>query len=187
MSAPATTRLPIEETEHVLPDGVTLVVRGLERRDGDALREFHASLSPETVYYRFFCARGPLTDAEVEYFTHVDQRSRVALGAFADGTLVAVGRYDRVPGTADAEVACVVTDAWQRRGVGTLLLARLVEVARRSGVRRFVADTLLSNTRMLRLLSELAPMRTASVGSGFAHVLVDLPRKPDTTLRCVTG
>jgi GNAT superfamily N-acetyltransferase len=180
-------RFSLPATEQVLPDGTNLVVRGLDPRDGDALRAFHESLSTETVYYRFFCARGPLTDAEVHYFTHVDQRSRVAFGVFADGVLVAVGRYDRLPGTTDAEVACVVTDAWQHHGVGTLLLARLVEVARRSGVRRFVAETLLSNTRMLRLLSEVAPMRTSSVGSGLTRVLVDLPARPDTTLRCLAG
>ena len=63
----------------------------------------------------------------------------------------------------------------------------LVEVARRSGVRRFVADTLLSNTRMLRLLAEVAPMTTTDVDHGCAHVLVDIPRPRDTTLRCVTG
>lgn len=180
-------RFSITPTEHVLPDGTTLTMRGLEPRDGDALRAFHQGLSSETVYYRFFCARGPLTDAEVDYFTHVDQRSRVALGVFADGVLIAVGRYDRLPGTTDAEVACVVTDAWQHHGVGTMLLARLVEVGRHSGVRRFVAETLLSNTRMLRLLAEVAPLRTSDVSTGFAHVLVDLPARPDTTLRCVTG
>ncbi|MDT4922648.1 MAG: hypothetical protein QOG01_361 [Pseudonocardiales bacterium] len=187
MTALVAPRSSTATTEHVLPDGTSLALRGLDPGDGGALRTFHLGLSIETVYYRFFCARGPLTDAEVTYFTHVDQRSRVALGVFADGVLVAVGRYDRLPGTTDAEVACVVTDAWQHHGVGTLLLARLVEIARRSGVRRFVAETLLSNTRMLRLLSEVAPMRTSSVGSGLARVLVDLPAGPDTTLRCVTG
>jgi GNAT superfamily N-acetyltransferase len=187
MTTLTATRLSIRESEHLLADGATVTIRGLGPRDGDALRAFHAGLSSETVYYRFFCARGPLTDAEVEYFTNVDQRSRVALGAFADGDLVAVGRYDRLPGTSDAEVACVVTDAWQHRGLGTVLLARLVEVARRSGVRRFVADTLLSNSRMLRLLSEISPMRTAAVGSGLTRVQVDLPSPRDTTLRCVTG
>lgn len=180
------TRAHVDPAELVLHDGTVLLVRPLEPGDGDALRAFHQGLSAQTVYYRFFCARGSLTDAEVEYFTHVDQRSRVALAAFADDRLVAVARYDRVPGTTDAEVACVVTDGWQGRGVGTTLLARLVEVARRSGVRRFVAETLLSNTRMLHLLSELAPMRTSGVDNGTAHVLLDISPH-DTTLRCVSG
>lgn len=180
------TRSRIEPVERVLRDGTPVLLRALEPGDGDALRAFHQELSAETVYYRFFCARGPLSDAEVEYFTHVDQRSRVALAAFADDRLVAVARYDRIPGTTDAEVACVVTDSWQGRGLGTTLLARLVEVARRSGVHRFVAETLLSNTRMLRLLAELAPMRTSDVEEGAARVALDLSRR-DTTLRCVSG
>lgn len=161
-----TTAVRTDVTEHVLSDGTPVLVRPLRPDDGAALRAFHDGLSVDTVYHRFFCARGPLTDAEVAYFTRLDQRSRVALAAFVDGDLVGVARYDRLPGTTDAEVACVVTDAWQGRGVGTLLLARLVETARRSGVRRFVADTLLSNTGMIRLLAALPY---------------------PTTLRCVTG
>ncbi|HWL35567.1 MAG TPA: GNAT family N-acetyltransferase [Frankiaceae bacterium] len=181
-----TTRAYLEPVERRLRDGTTVLLRALEPDDGAALRAFHQGLSPQTVYYRFFCARGPLTDAEVEYFTHVDQRSRVALAAFAGDELIAVARYDRIPGTTDAETACVVTDAWQGRGVGTELLVRLVEVARRSGVHRFVAETLLSNARMLRLLGELAPMRTSDVECGMAHVALDLSPR-DTNLRCVSG
>jgi RimJ/RimL family protein N-acetyltransferase len=180
------TRAHLEPVERVLRDGTPVLIRALEPGDGDALRAFHQGLSPQTVYYRFFCARGALTDAEVEYFTHVDQRSRVALAAFDGARLVAVARYDRIPGTTDAEIACVVTDAWQGRGLGTILLARLVEVARRSGVHRFVAETLLSNTRMLRLLSELAPMRASAIEDGTARLALDLSRR-DTTLRCVSG
>ena len=167
------TRAHLEPVQRVLRDGTPVLLRALEPSDGDALRAFHQGLSPQTVYYRFFCARGPLTDAEVEYFTHVDQRSRVALAAVFEDKLVAVARYDRIPGTTDAEIACVVADDWQGRGLGTTLLARLVEVARRSGVHRFVAETLLSNTRMLRLLSELAPMRS-DVEADTTRVLLDI-------------
>ena len=159
------TRAHVEPAETALRDGTVVLVRPLEPGDGDMLRAFHRGLPARTAYYRFLGARGPLTEAEVEYLTHVDQRSRVVLGAFADDRLVAVARYERIPGTSDAEVACVVKDEWQGRGAGTAVLARLVEVARRSGVRRFVTETLLSNTRMLRLLSGPAP----------------------TTLRCVSG
>ena len=185
MTATTLPRSVIDPAEGVLPDGTRLLVRPLSPGDGDALRAFHLGLSPQTVYSRFFYARGPLTDAEVAYFTHVDQRSRVALAAMVEGELIGVARYDRLPGTTDAEAACVVTDAWQGRGVGTLLLARLAGIARRSGVRRFVAETLLSNSRLLRLLAELAPIRT-SVDSGLAHIQLDLAPH-SATLRCVTG
>ena len=182
---------PVCATESALPDGTLVAIRPLGADDADALRRFHDGLSRETVYYRFFCMRGPLTDAEVDYFTGVDQRSRVALAAYIDNTLIGVARYDRLPRTTDAEVACVVTDIWQGHGVGTVLLSRLVEIARRSGVRRFVADTLASNTRMLRLLADMSPVRTADVDHGLAHVLVDIPRprdrRRDTTERCITG
>ena len=62
--------------------------------DGDALRRFHAGLSPRTVYFRFFSAKPELTDADVEYFTHVDHRSRVALLALDRDEIIGVGRFD---------------------------------------------------------------------------------------------
>lgn len=171
----------------MLPDGTQLLLRPLGPADGEALRAFHDTLSPESVHDRFFCARGPLSDDEITYFTHVDQSSRVALAAFVAGELVGVARYDRLPGTTEAEAACVVTDAWQGRGIGTALLTSLVRSARAAGVRCFVADTLTSNRRMLRILSELAPVRSSTIESGTAHVVIDLQPRPAGTLRCLTG
>jgi RimJ/RimL family protein N-acetyltransferase len=174
-------------TTVVLADGAQVLMRPLGPEDGDTLRLFHSTLSPESVHARFFCARGSLSDDEVTYFTHVDQNSRVALAAFGGGDLVGVARYDLIPGSHDAEVACVVTDAWQGRGVGTALLTRLVRTARVAGVRQIVADTLTSNRRMLRLLSEIATVRSSTVESGTAHVVLDLQPRPAATLRCLTG
>jgi GNAT superfamily N-acetyltransferase len=150
-----------------------LRIRPLVPGDADALRAFHDTLSATSVYARFFTARGPLTDAEVHYFTGADQHSRVALAALAGDVLVGVGRYDCLPATSDAEIACVVTDKWQGRGVGTLLVASLARIARAAGVRRFVADTHSSNGRMLHLLSELAPLHT-TFDHECAHVELEL-------------
>jgi acetyl coenzyme A synthetase (ADP forming)-like protein len=132
-------------------DGATVHVRPIRPDDGDRLVEFHGRLSPETVYRRFFGARPRLPAAEVERFTHVDYHDRLALVAEHADELIGVARYDRVPGTGDAEVAFVVSDAHQGRGLGTLLLEHLAAAARNRGIARFVADTLVSNTGMLRV------------------------------------
>ncbi len=102
-------------------DGATVHVRPIRPNDGNRLLRFYRRLSPETVYGRFFIAHPGLSAGEVDHFTHVDYHDRLALvGEHAD-ELVAVARYDRVPGTVDAEVAFVVSDAHQGRGLGTLL------------------------------------------------------------------
>lgn len=137
------------EADVVLADGGTVHIRPIRPDDGDALVAFHARLSAETQYLRFFSPKPVLTPRDVERFTHVDGDMRVALVAILDGAVVGVARYDRIPGTDDAEVAFVIEDAHQGRGLGTLFLEYLAAMARDRGVTRFVADTLPHNARML--------------------------------------
>jgi len=78
---------------------------------------------------------------------------------------VGVGRYDRIPGTDEAEVAFIVDDDYQHQGVGTLLADELVRAARRNGVRRFEADTLAENSSMLELFHGMGfPVRSSFEG-----------------------
>ncbi len=113
---------------------------------------FHASLSPQSAYLRFFDFHPLLTAREVERFTHVDYRDRLALVVLAGNRIVAVGRYDRIARTDEAEVAFVVEDDYQHQGIGTLLADELARAARVQGIRMFVADTLVENVAMLGML-----------------------------------
>lgn len=132
----------------LLRDGHPVHLRPIAPDDGAALRDFHAGLSESTVYFRFFAPKPALSDADVDYFTGVDHRARVALVALDGGTLVGVGRYDVLPdGT--AEVAFVVSDHLQGQGLGSILLEHLVAIGRESGVPAFTAEVLPANTRML--------------------------------------
>ena len=119
--------------------------------------------------------RSRLLPAEVNRFTHLDQHDRVALVAVdRQDRIQAVGRYDRLPGTDEAEVAFVVADEMQGQGLGRELLARLAPIAREEGIRRLVAETLLGNHPMLKVFraSGLAP-RTR-LADGVMHVTMDL-------------
>ena len=129
--------------------GASLRIRPIRTTDGPALTEFHRSLSDRSVYRRFFFVHPALSDVEVEHFTHVDYAERLALVAEDEGRIVAVARYERTPGTSDAEVAFVVTDAYQGVGIGPLLLAQLATAARDRGITTFTAETLAENTAML--------------------------------------
>ncbi len=134
-------------------DGRTVRIRPINADDGERLAAFHRSLSDETVYFRFFAPYPELTERDVRRFTHVDHVDRVALVATVGGELVGVGRYDRVDDR-DAEVAFVVRDDHQGRGLGSVLLEHLAAAARERGVRRFVAEVLPSNRRMLATFEE---------------------------------
>ena len=146
---------PVEcECDVVLSDGLTVHVRPILPDDGERLVAFHAGLSPDTVYRRFFSAHPRLSDAEVERFTHVDYANRLALVALQGEEFMAVARFDRRPGSDEAEVAFVVGDASQGRGLGTLLLEHLATAARGRGIVGFEADTLAQNSAMLRVFKD---------------------------------
>ena len=122
--------------------GATVHVRPIRPDDAAQLVTFHQGLSSRSVYRRFFSVHPTLSDAEVERFTCVDYVDRLALVAEVDGQIVAVARYDRSPGSPEAEVAFVVADVFQHRGIATMMLELLAYAAWRSGITTFVASTL---------------------------------------------
>jgi RimJ/RimL family protein N-acetyltransferase len=153
-----------------LNDGAALRLRPIRPDDAPRLVELFHRLSPRTVYQRFFRAYDRLPDHWYHRFAHVDYRTRLALVAEqqeAGGPLLhAVARYE--PGEADGatEIAIVVEDAWQHRGLGTLLLDALLAAAEARGLRRFTADVLADNRPMLRILSRLAHIRRRDLEAG---------------------
>lgn len=162
-----------------LHDGTVVHLRDIDPGDGPALVAFHAALSPESQARRFFGAHPRLSVAEVERFTHVDGVDRVALVAECRGELAAVARYDRVPGSDQAEVAFVVADPLQGLGLGTVLIEHLVAAARRHGVRTVIADTLADNHAMLALIRHAGPSRRYQRAGGVIRAEVDLaPAEP---------
>jgi GNAT superfamily N-acetyltransferase len=146
-------------------DGLTVHVRPIRPDDGARLVAFHGRLSPETVHRRFFSAHPILRPEEVERFTNVDYERRLALVAEVDGELAAVGRYDRAGDEPEAEVAFVVADEYQHRGIGTMLLEELADAAVVRGITEFVAETLAENRVMLRVFFDSGfPVQSAIEG-----------------------
>lgn len=137
--------------------GFVYHLRPIQPDDAERLIAFHATLSIRSTYLRYFRVHPELSADELERFTHVDYRDRLALVVERDGILLAVGRFDRKRGTAEAEVAFVVADEYQHHGLGTLLLDELAAAARTRGFTSFVAETLAENRGMIQLFS----------GSGF--------------------
>ncbi|QXJ20794.1 GNAT family N-acetyltransferase [Actinomadura graeca] len=159
------------EADVVLSDGGTAHLRPIRTADAELLRVFYARLSPESIYYRFFSPRPRLTDREIEHFTSVDHDRRVALIATIGEEMVAVVRYDRLTDRPEtAEVAFLVEDAHQGRGLGAVLLEHIAAAARERGVRRFVASVLPDNRRMTRVFREAG----YQVGQRFEEGVIEL-------------
>jgi RimJ/RimL family protein N-acetyltransferase len=142
-----------------------------------ALNRFHERLTPATIRNRFFSLHPHLSPAELERFTSVDHDDREALVALdGEGEIVAVARFDRLaPGARTAEVAFVVADAWQHRGVGGALFARLAARAREVGLTRLVADTRADNQAMRAVFRHAGLAHRETLEQGFARITMDLP------------
>lgn len=169
------------ECRVAVSDHLVVALRPIRPADSERLVEFHGKLSPRSVYRRYFFMHPSLSDAEIERLTHVDYRDRLALIAEADGEMVAVGRYDRSPGSDQAEVAFVVADEYQHHGIGTLLLEHLAAAAWENGVTTFVAQTLSENRPMLDVFYASGFPVTST--SEYDTVRVQFPIEPDDAYR----
>jgi GNAT superfamily N-acetyltransferase len=142
--------------EHVIElfDGGQAVVRPISPADAEALRRFHAHLSPRSIQMRYFYPHLDLRLDEVAHLTQVDGVDRVAMVVERCGELIAVGRYDRLEDGTTAEVAFVVADEYQHHGLASLLLHGLVERARIVGISQLVAEVLVDNAAMLSVFRQ---------------------------------
>jgi GNAT superfamily N-acetyltransferase len=155
-------------------DGIT--VRPVEADDVDRLRRLFYRLSPQTVYLRFFQPVKAPSERTLRYLAGVDHVDRQALAAVDDaGEIVAVARYDRSrDDTTKAEMAIVVEDDWQARGLGRMLLRQLGKEAWRNGVTTLTASVLGENRRMLHLAHALAPASHTHVDQGELELEIPL-------------
>lgn len=149
---------PVElEREVRLKDGKLLYLRPI--RPEDAVREhaFVASLSDTSRYYRFQHPVAALSDEMIERFTQLDYAREMALVAIdpAEDRIAGVARYFPNPDRTSAEFAVVVSDAWQGRGLGTLLMKSLVDSARDAGYQAMEGSVLAANIGMLKLVEQL--------------------------------
>ncbi|GAA3430037.1 bifunctional acetate--CoA ligase family protein/GNAT family N-acetyltransferase [Streptosporangium sandarakinum] len=172
------------EADVVLSDGGTAHVRPIHPADADLLRAFYSRLSEESIYFRFFGPRPRLSDREIAWFTNVDYTDRVALIATIGTEMVAVIRYDRID-PAEAEVAFLVEDAHQGRGVASVLLEHLAATARERGISRFVADVLPANQKMMAVLKQAGYTAQSRFADGVVRMTLDLT--PTETSQEVTA
>ena len=161
----------------VLRNGQRVEIRALRPSDRSALEAAVDRTSPLSLYRRFFAVRTVFTEEQASYFVDVDFKKHVALVAVVDeGTgpsIAGGGRYVLVESD-KAEIAFMIVDAYQGRGIGRMLLRHLVTIAKDAGIRQFVAEVLPENTPMLKLFEKSGLHMSVQSEPGVTHVTLDL-------------
>ncbi|MDT3443066.1 MULTISPECIES: bifunctional GNAT family N-acetyltransferase/acetate--CoA ligase family protein [unclassified Pseudofrankia] len=185
------------EADVILADGGTAHIRPILPSDGPRLLAFWERLSERSIYLRFFGVRRGLTQADVDRFTIVDQSVRGALVALIGTDLVALAHWEGLPAdeaaaappavaaetrrdtpiirpAPAAEVAFLVEDAQQGRGLGSVLLEHLAAAAWERGIRRFDAEVLAENQTMTRVFLDAGYKVSRTWESGAVRLSFDI-------------
>lgn len=170
------------EADVVLRDGGTARIRPITVDDAERLVSFYEQVSDESKYYRFFAPYPRLSAKDVHRFTHHDFVDRVGLAATVGGEFIATVRYDRInadgmPASApadEAEVAFLVQDAHQGRGVASAMLEHIAAVARERDIRRFAAEVLPANNKMIKVFTDAGYTQKRSFEDGVVRLEFDL-------------
>jgi len=175
-----------EETAQ-LSDGQRVRMRPIRPSDKEMLLDGFERLSPESRYARFMTSKSSLSDRELRYLTEVDGIDHFAILALRPHLVsrdesVGSARFVRLPdlpGT--AEPAVTIVDAYQGKGLGALMLQRLLEAAWERDIRWFRSELLAKNVAMKRLVQSLSPdVEFRPSGDGCMIATFPVP-EPDRT------
>ncbi|MCU1630139.1 MAG: CoA-binding protein [Pseudonocardia sp.] len=165
------------EADVVASDGGIVHLRPILPTDAEHITAFHKQLSDRTRYLRYFGPYPRISPRDLERFTNVDHRKRVALIALLGDEIIAVGRYEGLGDSepvVSAEVAFVVRDDHQGRGLGSILLEHLAAAARENGLSRFEAEVLVENHQMVRVFRDAGYQVSRAFAEGVLHLEFDI-------------
>ena len=163
-----------------LPGGTPMLIRRIRPDDKQLLVRAVQALSDVSIQRRFLSPKRKFSKAELRYLTEIDHHDHVALVAESPTQpvrhLIGVASFVRLQEDPQAaEVAIVVADEWQDRGVGSLLARELAARARGLGIRRFTATMASDNVPAHRLMQKLTRhLHEQHAGSGVSEAVIDL-------------
>ncbi|MFI5842297.1 GNAT family N-acetyltransferase [Catenuloplanes sp. NPDC051500] len=162
---------PARDADVLLSDGSTARLRQIRPEDGPAIVAMHSRFSERTRYLRYFSPYPRIPERDLRRFVTVDHHDREALVMTQGDQIFAVGRYERLGADSpEAEVAFVVEDAHQGRGIGSVLLEHLAAAARQERITRFVAEVLPANGAMLRVFADAGYSIARKYEDGVVHL-----------------
>ena len=159
--------------------GTQVTIRVATPGDGERLRGMFSRVSSETIYRRFLIPYRDVPERTLALMLGVDHHDKQSLVAVADEEIVGHAMYVRLGDGTEAEMAIIVEDGWQSKGVGKLLLSELAQRARLRGIELFTGEVLGENRRMLGLVAMFAGTG-CTIEDGLCHVRMPL-RTPEPT------
>jgi len=166
------------EYREVVKDGLAVFIRPIKPEDAPALLDLFHTLSPTSVYYRFFSPMKSLSASMLARFTQIDYDREIALVALQEerpeGKMLGVARVIGDPDGKKAEFAVMVGDPWQGKGVGAKLLEKCLQIAKRRGIETVWGIVLRENTQMLALGRKLGFEASRTEEPGELELTIDL-------------
>ena len=161
-------------TTYLLNDGTLVNFRPIHPTDEPRMRDLFYKLSEATIFYRFMSHQRFVPRRQIQDFVYIDHRNDVAIvGTLPEAhgdAIIAIGSYYLDPKTNLAEVAFVVHDQWQDRGIGGFLFLHLIRIARRNGIRGFTAEVLVENRAMQAVINKSnCKIKTEFTGNTYSY------------------
>ncbi len=181
--------LPFPEIEYpeelkryvTLKDGSKVLLRPIKPSDATLKQHLFYALSKESVKRRYLGSLNLMPLRRVWPHVVVDYINEMSIVGTVrrdeNEIMIAIGSYSRIPNTDTAEIALLVRDDWQNKGLGTLLFNYLAEIARARGIKSFIAWVLLENTRMMHIFKKSRYPFKCRVEGNLYHVVIDLEGK----------
>jgi len=177
----------LAESGHLYPSelaceqrfGESLIVRfrAIKPSDVDEMRRLFYRFSDKAVYYRYFSPIKAMPHAKMQEYVNVDYNKTMSIvglmGKPGEGRIIAEARYVRLPDSPYADVAFVVDEEYQGRGIATFLFKMLMKIARERGLEGFKADVLATNKAMLKVFESAGagPIRAVMDGGVYGLTL----------------
>ncbi|RMI06830.1 MAG: GNAT family N-acetyltransferase [Calditrichaeota bacterium] len=162
------------ETETTLRDGTRVFFRPVRPTDEPLLKEMFYTLSERTILQRFFSLIKAMPHEKLQKLVNVDYVNEMCIvGVVQEGDterMVAVGHYVVDPATQMADVAFLVHDDYQGKGIGTFLLRYLIKIARDRGIVGFTADVLADNRPMIHVFHKSGCHLKTCLAEGIYHI-----------------
>jgi GNAT superfamily N-acetyltransferase len=174
-------RYPEElERRETLRDGMEIFFRPVKPTDDAKLRDMLYSLSAESVHRRFFTHTINFPHRDIQQLTNIDYQLALAIVGLVPGPveeeMVAIAQYFLDPKTNSAEVAFIVQDDWQARGMGSSLMRYMTEIAIRRGIKAFHAKTLPTNRAMLAVFENSGLPMSVEFDEDACTIIMDLQK-----------
>ncbi len=161
--------------DHMFKDGLSVRFRAIKPSDVDEMRRLFYRFSDKTVYYRYFSPIKTMPHARMQEYVNIDYRKTLSIvglmGEPGEGRIVAEARYVQLHDLPYADVAFVVDEDYQGKGIATFLFEMLMKIAKEKGIEGFKADVLATNKSMLKVFESAADGPIQAVMEGGVYQL----------------